>query len=179
MSVTRPLAPDDAVVLAELLRANCEFLAPWQPRRAEEYFSNEGQREVVRKALEQHELDNSVPRVIVDEREQVVGAITLQSIIRGSFQSCSVGYWLAEDVQGRGLATAALHEATQIAFHDLRLHRVQAETLPHNVKSQRVLERLDFTKYGMAEVYLKIAGAWQDHALYQILTPTPDLVLDE
>jgi len=54
--------------------------------------------------------------------------ITLQSIIRGFFQSCSVGYWIAEGAQGRGLATAALREATLVAFYELGLHRVQAET---------------------------------------------------
>jgi len=112
----------------------------------------------------------------MDELGRVVGMITLQSIIRGAFQSCSVGYWLAEDAQGRGLATAALREVTQVAFRELRLHRVQAETLTHNVRAQRVLERLGFTRYGVAEAYLKIAGAWQDNVLYQLLTPTPELV---
>lgn len=179
MPVTRLLAPDDAPVLAELLRANRGFLAPWQPLRTEAYFSDEGQREVVSKALEQHELRQSVPRVILDGTERVVGMITLQSIIRGAFQSCSVGYWVAEDVQGRGLATAALRETTQIAFHELRLHRIQAETLPHNVRSQRMLERLGFTRYGVAQAYLRIAGSWQDNVLYQLLTPTPDLVPSE
>jgi len=176
VAVTRTLVLEDAPVLAELLRANRAFLAPWQPLRAEGYFSDEGQRKVVREALEGHELGNSVPRLIMDELERVVGMITLQSIIQGAFQSCSVAYWLAEDAQGRGLATAALREVTQVAFRELRLHRVQAETLTHNVRSQRVLERLGFTRYGVAEAYLKIAGAWQDNVLYQLLTPTPESV---
>ena len=176
MPATRLLVPDDAAVLADLLRANRTFLAPWQPRRGEDYFSERSQQKAVDEALEQHELGNSVPRVIVDELGQVVGTMTIQTIIRGFFQSCSVGYWLAEDAQGQGLATAALREATGIAFHDLRLHRVQAETLAHNIRSQRVLERVGFVRYGRAESYLKIAGVWQDNVLYQLLTPRPDLV---
>ena len=102
--------------------------------------------------------------------------ITVQSIVRGFFQSCSVGYWLAETAQGRGLATAALREVTELAFRDLRLHRIQAETLPHNERSQRVLRRLGFEAYGTAKSYLKIAGTWQDSNLYQLLTDTPELV---
>ena len=178
MPVTRLLVPDDSMVLAELLRGNRAFFAPWQPRRREEYFSDEGQREAARKALEQHKLGSSVPLVILDEQQRVVGTVTIQSIIRGFYQSCSVGYWLAEGAQGRGLATTALREATQMAFHELRLHRIQAETLPHNVRSQRVLDRLDFVKYATAPAYLKIGGTWQDHVLYQLLTPVPDLVAD-
>jgi ribosomal-protein-alanine N-acetyltransferase len=176
---SRLLVPDDAVVLAELLRANRAFLAPSQPLRGEEYFSDKGQAEMVRIALEQYELGSSMPRVILDENSRVVGMITLQSIIRGFFQSCSVGYWIAESAQGRGLATSALREATLVAFYELRLHRVQAETSPQNVRSRRLLERLGFVQYGVAEAYIKVAGIWQDDVLYQLLTPDPDLVQPE
>jgi [ribosomal protein S5]-alanine N-acetyltransferase len=57
-----------------------------------------------------------------------------------------------------------------------RLHRVQAETLPESKRSQQVLLRLGFVAYGTARDYLKIAGAWQDCTLYQLLTPDPALV---
>lgn len=100
--------------------------------------------------------------------------MTLQSIIRGAFQSCSVGYWLAASAQGQGLATLALREAAAVAFQDLRLHRVQAETLTGNRRSQRVLERLDFVQYGRADSYMHIAGEWQANLLYQLITPTPE-----
>jgi ribosomal-protein-alanine N-acetyltransferase len=173
---TRLLVPDDALAIADVLRANRGFLAAWQPVRGEEYFTDDGQRQVVGTALEQHELGASVPLVILDEQARTVGMLTLQSIIRGFFQSCSVGYWLAESAQGQGLATAALREAADVAFRDLRLHRVQAETLTYNLRSQRVLARVGFVKYGVAEAYLKIAGTWQDNVLYQLLTPAPELV---
>jgi ribosomal-protein-alanine N-acetyltransferase len=103
---------------------------------------------------------------IVDATNEVVGTISLQSIIRGAFQSCTVGYWLAESAQGQGLATQALREAVDLAFGDLRLHRVQAETMARNVRSQRVLDRAGFVRYGHAETYMHIAGEWQDNLLY-------------
>jgi len=177
VSVTRPLAADDGPVLAALLRANRAYLSPWQPARGDDHFTDGAQQQAVEKALGDRERGASVPLVVVAGGAEPVGTVTLQSVIRGSFQSCSVGYWLAEHAQGGGLATAALREATQLAFHDLGLHRVQAETLVHNVRSQRVLDRVGFVPYGTAEAYLKIAGRWQDHVLYQLLTPRPDLVL--
>jgi ribosomal-protein-alanine N-acetyltransferase len=176
MSVTRLLASEDALVLAGLLRENRAFLEPWQPRRDDEYFTDRAQQQVVANALEDRGRGRCLPLVIHDGG-RVEGMITLQSIIRGSFQSCSVGYWLAAEAQGRGLATAALQEATRLAFQELRLHRVQAETLPHNGPSQRVLLRVGFVPYGTAAAYLKIAGAWQDHVLYQLLNPEPGLVV--
>ena len=175
--MTRLLSLDDASTLAELLRQNRSFLAPWQPLRDEHYFTDDGQREVVRTTLQQHASGSCLPLVIQDPRGTVVGTITLSSVIRGAFQSCSVGYGLAEDAQGQGLATAALREAVDVAFGELRLHRVQAETLRHNTRSQRVLERVGFLRYGEAPAYLKIAGEWQDNVLFQLLTPTPELVV--
>lgn len=114
--------------------------------------------------------------VILDAGGTLVGSLTIASIIRGAFQSCSVGYWLAERAQGRGLATAALQEAVELAFGDLRLHRVQAETLMHNQRSQRMLQRVGFEQYGKARSYMHIAGQWQDNVLDQLLTPTPERV---
>ena len=57
------------------------------------------------------------------------------------------------------------------AFDELGLHRVEAGTLVHNVGSQRVLERNGFVRFGLAPQYLRIAGRWQDHVLFQVLNP--------
>jgi [ribosomal protein S5]-alanine N-acetyltransferase len=176
VTATRPLDLDDAPALAALLAADRDVLAPWQPLRPDRYFTEAGQREAVAEALQQQASGLAVPLVVQDDHGAVVGTMTLQSIIRGAFQSCSVGYWLAESAQGRGLATAALREAVSRAFSDLRLHRVQAETLTHNRRSQRVLERVGFVQYGRADAYLHIAGRWQANLLLQLITPTPERV---
>ncbi|WP_308215262.1 GNAT family N-acetyltransferase [Pseudarthrobacter sulfonivorans] len=52
---------------------------------------------------------------------------------------------------------------------DLGLHRLEASTLLHNVGSQRVLQKAGFRHIGMAPQYLRIAGKWQDHNLYQVI----------
>jgi ribosomal-protein-alanine N-acetyltransferase len=175
--VTRTLDLEDVTALAALHVENRQFLAPWQPLRPDSYYTRAGQLAAVEAALVQAVRGSAVPLVILDGGGEVVGTITIASIIRGAFQSCSVGYWLAEHAQGQGLATAALREAADLAFRDLRLHRIQAETLTHNQRSQRVLERLGFEKYGVARSYMHIAGQWQDNVLYQLLTSTPDRVV--
>jgi len=74
----------------------------------------------------------------------------------------------------RGVATAAVGLMVRTAFADLRLHRVQAETMVHNHASQRVLERNGFVRYGLAPAYLKIAGRWQDHVMFQVINSDGD-----
>jgi len=171
---TRLLTPDDAPALAQLHRDNREFLAPWEPVRPEGFFTDDGQREIIRAALEDHARGSNLPHVIVDDSGRIVGRITLNGITRRAFQSCSVGYWLSASHNGRGLATAAVHDILRVAFEELGLHRVQAETLRHNVRSQRVLERNGFVRFGVAPAYIQIAGTWQDHVLFQVLTSVPD-----
>lgn len=176
-TVTRPLDLKDVDALTAAYVTNRQFLAPWQPLRPDSYFTEAGQREAIETLLAQKEMGSAVPLVILDSGGVVVGTLTLASIIRGAFQSCSVGYWLTERSQGQGLATAALREAAGIAFGELRLHRIQAETLKHNLLSHRVLQRVGFEQYGEAPAYMHIAGKWQDNVLYQLLTPTPERVV--
>ena len=173
MDATRLVTLDDAPVLAELLCANREFLAPWDPVRNDDYFTVDGQRAVIAEALARFGRGSALPHVILASG-RLVGRITLNGIVRGPFQSCNVGYWLSADHNGRGLASAALRHIKHVAFDDMRLHRIEAGTLLHNVRSQRVLERNGFVRFGIAPTYLHIAGEWQDHALYQVVNDTPD-----
>lgn len=165
----RPLTPDDAPALSALRLRSRAHLAPWEPIRHPDHDTSAGQRADVEAALDQHARGQGVPFAILDEDGSVAGRISLNTIVRGAFESCAMGYWLAADRTGRGLATEAVRAAVAHAFDDLDLHRVEAGTLLHNAASQRVLARCGFTRYGLAPRYLRIAGEWQDHVLFQRL----------
>jgi [ribosomal protein S5]-alanine N-acetyltransferase len=183
MAVTRLIRLEDAPVLADLYRTGQEFLAPWMPVRSPSYLTARGQRRSIEEALALHEQGTLVPHVIVDGA-MVVGRATLSNITRAAFQSCNLGYWVCESHNGKGLATAAVREMMEVAFTELGLHRIEAGTLPHNTRSQAVLERNGFVRFGLAPAYLEIAGRWQDHVLYQALaggsaaSATPAQVVD-
>lgn len=169
MTRTRLLQLSDADRLADLVRRNRSYLAPWEPVRPDSYFTPGGQREVVAESLERYEEGLQVPCVVLDDDGEVVGRINLNNVVRGAFQSASVGYWVAEEATGRGLATSAVAEMVQVAFTQQGLHRLEAGTVPDNVRSQRVLLHNGFVQFGLAPRYLSIAGRWQDHVLFQRL----------
>ncbi|MGW4941642.1 GNAT family N-acetyltransferase [Actinoplanes sp. NPDC004185] len=169
---TRLIELGDAPALSAAVRDNRDFLAPWEPARDENYFTEAGQREVITILLRGFAEGTSLPHVILDGR-QVVGRITLSGIARGPFQSANLGYWVGAAANGRGLATDAVREIARLAFTGLKLHRIEAGTLLHNAASQKVLARNGFVRFGTAPKYLKIAGEWQDHAMFQLLTPHP------
>lgn len=173
MRATRLISLDDVPALEGLLRENREFLEPWDPVRPDSYFTLAGQQALITDVLARHREGSVLPHVIVDSSGRIVGRITLSGIVRGPFQSCSVGYWVGAADNGRGLASAAVADIISVAFGDMGLHRIQAETLLCNAASQRVLQRNGFVRIGTAPAYLKIAGRWQDHHLYQVLNPAP------
>jgi ribosomal-protein-alanine N-acetyltransferase len=164
----RVVTEGDAAVLVELLRANRNFLAPWEPVREDEFFTPERQRRDIAQALAGYEHGASVPCVILRSGE-IVGRVTISDIVRGAFQSAHLGYWVGRAHNGQGVATAAVAAMLGLAFDELGLHRLQADTLVHNTGSQRVLARNGFTRIGLAPRYLQIAGRWQDHVLHQRL----------
>lgn len=176
--LTTPVAPLRELTLADvpelgrLVRRNREFLAPTSPARPEEWFTDQGQERAVRVALAAADKGTMCPTVMVVDRE-LVGTLNLNSIIRGALQSASLGYWVTEERNGEGIASRAVAAALRIAADQLALHRLQAETLVDNVASQRVLAKNGFVRYGVAPDYLRIAGRWREHALFQVTFPSP------
>ena len=71
-------------------------------------------------------------------------------MVRRALPSCTLGYWVSEHANGRGFASAAVREMAILAFGELGLHRVEAATLTHNARSQRVLEKNGFVRFGLA-----------------------------
>ncbi|TCO51159.1 ribosomal-protein-alanine N-acetyltransferase [Kribbella antiqua] len=171
----RPLTPDvqlrlaaldDAKALADAYTRSWDHLRPWEPDRPEKWFTPAGQEEKLSGQLERYKVGQTVPFLLV-EGDRVVGAITLNDIVPGPFRSAHVGYWLAVEAIGRGLATRAVETVLEIADTELRLHRIEASTLANNAASQRVLQKTGFAQIGFAPTYLHIAGEWQDCNLYQ------------
>ncbi|MDR7084867.1 ribosomal-protein-alanine N-acetyltransferase [Arthrobacter ginsengisoli] len=158
-------ASDVEAMCAAYLR-NREHLAPWEPLRAEEFFTVDGQMMSVQSKLSLFIAGSDVPWVLTDG-EAIVGLMTLSGIVRGPFLSAHLGYWVDKDYNGRGIGSAAVAFAVGAARDDLGLHRLQAATLQHNAASQKILKRAGFAEIGVAPAYLNIAGGWQDHILFQ------------
>lgn len=162
----RVVRPSDAERLSVAYQLNREHLAPWEPRRNEEFFTAAGQAASIESKLALFIAGSDVPWLLLDAG-CVVGVMTLSGIVRGPFLSAHIGYWVDKQYVGRGVGSAAVAYAVDVARTELGLHRLQAATLPHNAASQKILMRSGFEGIGLAPAYLKIAGAWQDHFLYQ------------
>ena len=80
--------------------------------------------------------------------------------------TAEIGYWLAEDFWGRGIATAALKAVTAHAIRTCGLTRVYAVPFARNGASRRVLEKAGFSLEGIMRRSAIKDGRIQDQALY-------------
>jgi [ribosomal protein S5]-alanine N-acetyltransferase len=80
-----------------------------------------------------------------------------------------IGYELAPEHWGRGLATEALRAIVRYGFAEQGLHRVEANLEPGNVRSARVLEKLGFVREGVLRQNWFYDGVYSDTATYGLL----------
>lgn len=164
----RQVRVDDASALAELYEAEREFLAPFEPERDATFFTRSGQALLLERTIALRAA-GFTERFLILADDELAGVLAVNNIVRGVSQSATIGYFVAQGHNGRGIATHAVGQVSDWAFQVAGLHRLEAGTLTTNVASQRVLERNGFTLIGVAPRYLRIAGVWQDHVLFQLL----------
>ena len=74
----------------------------------------------------------------------IVGAININNIVRGSFLSASLGYYVGASFQGQGYMQAGLTQLVDYAFSTMGLHRLEANIQPDNLRSQELVRRCGF-----------------------------------
>jgi ribosomal-protein-alanine N-acetyltransferase len=171
--ILRPVRLGDGAALSRAYLSNREHLAPWEPTRTDAFFTVASQEQHVQQCVEDAAAGRSIRFVIESDDGEIRGRMNINNVVRGAFWSADLGYWIDVNRLRRGLAGRAVAQVAAYARAELRLHRLQAATLLHNLGSQRVLLGNGFEKIGLAPKYLRIAGEWQDHLLFQLLLEEP------
>jgi ribosomal-protein-alanine N-acetyltransferase len=170
------MAEPHSMALTEFFRRNEAHLRPWDPPRPRGISEAAFWESEAARAVEDYH-DSGIARWVLFQREdpgRIAGRVNYTQLVRGPFQSCMLGYAIDRDLEGRGLMHEALQATLRHVFEELRLHRVQANYLPDNLRSARLLQRLGFRIEGLARDYLYVNGAWRDHVLSALTNPQFD-----
>lgn len=97
------------------------------------------------------------------EDERLLGAININNIVRGSFLSASLGYYIGLGFDGQGYMGEALRQAITYALEELGLHRLEANIQPDNLRSIALVKANGFQFEGLSPGFLFIDGKWRDH----------------
>ena len=101
--------------------------------------------------------------------DSIVGVINVNNIVRGSFLSASLGYYVGKNFQRQGYMQAALTRLIDYAFSTMGLHRLEANIQPNNLRSQQLVRRCGFEYEGLSKNFLFLDGAWRDHQRWCIV----------
>ena len=162
------LVPADLSLVEKVVdyyKRNRDFLEASEPMRNEEFFSLKYQREVLKKEKLEYEEKTAFRFYIipVEQPTKIIGIIGLNNVVWGAFCSAFLGYKLDKDFLNKGYMSMAVEMLTKYAFEELDLHRIEANVMPKNKASLRVLEKNQFINEGISKYYLNINGVWEDH----------------
>lgn len=107
--------------------------------------------------------------LIVTSANAIVGVINVSEIVRGHFQSAYLGYYAFEPCAGQGLMREGLQLVIAHCSGKMRLHRLEANIQPENLRSIELVRGLGFRCEGLSPRYLKVGGRWRDHQRWALL----------
>lgn len=165
----RPLRSEDADEYTSIRAINRAWLSPWDatspvPATAPRTFDD-----LVNLYQEDALAGRMIP-LVVETDGRLVGQVNVSNIVTGSFRSCTVGYWVAQAVAGKGIVPTALALVSDHAMREVGLHRIEVNIRPENTASLAVVRKLGFRDEGLRERMLHIDGDWRDHRSFALTT---------
>jgi len=140
------LRADHAPAVLAFELANRAYFADSISDRGDEFFAQFTDRYGA--LLAEQDAGVAAFHVLVDEGGSVLGRFNL--IFAGD-GIAELGYRVAQNAAGRGVATAAVRELCQLAALQYGLRTLRAATSRENVASQKVLAKAGFSPAGPAD----------------------------
>ncbi|MFN2747924.1 MULTISPECIES: GNAT family N-acetyltransferase [Bacillus] len=168
----RPLTVRDAEACLKLQIDNRAFFERFSMERSDDFYTLEGQKQRLTTFYDKMQEDEDYYfGIFLQANDALIGTINLFQVLRGALQCAFIGYFLDEKHNGKGYTTEACRLMVEFAFEELKLHRIEAGVMPHNLASIRVLEKAGFHKEGIARKNVKINGKWEDHQMLAVINP--------
>jgi RimJ/RimL family protein N-acetyltransferase len=116
-------------------------IARWLPQLPSPYRVEDAQ-SFVEHATDARAHGRECAFAIVDESDTLLGLIS----VRLTEVPPTVGYWMAREARGRGIATAATVAISQWTFETFQASRIALHAEPGNLASMRVAEKAGFVR---------------------------------
>jgi RimJ/RimL family protein N-acetyltransferase len=142
--VIRPYDPRDAPMVKATVERSREHLWPWMPWTPAEPEPLEDVVQRMRTFRAQFDADeNWIMGIWARDESRLLGGTGLHP--RGGEGSLEIGYWVAVDATGQGIATEVTAVLARVCVELLGLDRVDLQIEPGNDRSANVARKLGFT----------------------------------
>lgn len=159
----------DGPTLDEAIRVSLADLNQWLPWARLDYTSADTTafiRDSIQAWKEERAWDYSI-RSKEDPRRHL-GNVSFWTVSKLG-KIAEIGYWVRSDETSRGVCTEAVGLLLEETFNSLGYHKVVLRIAVGNGASDRVAEKLGFTREGVLREELLIRGNWVDHSLWSLL----------
>lgn len=159
----------DASTLDDAIRVSLADLHQWLPWARMDYTTVDTTsfiKDSVQSWKDQRAWDYSI-RMKADPSTHV-GNISMWTVSKLG-KIAEIGYWVRTDRTSQGVCTEAVHRLLEEAFTAMGYHKVVLRIAVGNDASDRVAEKLGFTREGTLREELLIRGNWIDHTLWSLL----------
>lgn len=165
----RPFRRRDVDALMEAVQVSLPELVQWLPWAHERYGRSDAMafiRESMAAWREGRAFDLCIRHPVDAGRH--LGNVSVWPTTRGG-QVGEIGYWVRSDETGKGLGTEATVRVAQVAYEELGMHKVILRIAEGNVGSERIAEKLGFSREGLLREELRINGVWVNHSLWGLI----------
>jgi ribosomal-protein-alanine N-acetyltransferase len=80
---------------------------------------------------------------------RLIGSLGFYRWVQPTGHMAEMGYDLQADHWSKGIMSEAMNAVIDFGFERMKLNRIEATAMPHNVRSRRLLERLGFKMEGV------------------------------
>lgn len=159
----------DVPAYKEAVRLSSARVGQWNPVNAGDLEWHLGRQTPEHRTFLIHALDPA-------GSHGIVGKVNVTNVVRGRFDSGTLGYDAYDPYAGRGLFAEGLRLIIGLALspmpHGMGLHRVEANVRPGNERSAGLLRSLGFRREGTVRRMLRLDGpdgqAWRDHDMHAL-----------
>jgi len=159
----------DGQTLDEAIRASLPDLNQWLPWARLDYTQSDTTsfiRESLQAWKEERAWDYSIRSK--DDLRHHIGNISFWTVSKLG-KIAEIGYWVRSDETSRGVCSGAVELLLEEVFNSMGYHKVVLRIAVGNDASDRVAEKLGFTREGVLREELLIRGNWVDHTLWSLL----------
>lgn len=160
------LEPRHAGELYALTDANRMHLRRWLPWLDRTQSVDETMSFI--RISQQQQAENNGFQTVIRYQGAAVGVIGHHRI-DWSNRFASIGYWIAESVQGQGIVTKACRAHVGHLIGELSLHRIEIRCAVGNIRSRAIPQRLGFREEGVIRDAEWLYDHFVDHVVYGLL----------